>query len=54
MGIWIELGLFLGFIAFGFWQLQDVKKAQTERRAREQASQQPQAAANEPQSDVRD
>ena len=37
MGIWIELGLFLGFIAFGLWQFHDVKKAQAERRARELA-----------------
>lgn len=46
MGIWIELGLFLVFIAFGFWQLHDVKKAQAERRAGEQASKPPQAASN--------
>jgi hypothetical protein len=38
MGIWIELGVFLVVIAFGFWQLHDVKKAQAERRAREQAA----------------
>ncbi len=37
MGIWIELGIFLVAIAFGFWQLHDVKKAQAERRARERA-----------------
>jgi len=38
MGIWIELGIFLVVIAFGFYQLHDVKKAQVERRAREQAA----------------
>lgn len=38
MGIWIELGIFLVVIAFGFYQLHDVKKAQRERRAREQAA----------------
>jgi hypothetical protein len=38
MGIWIELGIFLLAIAFGFWQLRDVKKAQAERRARERAA----------------
>jgi hypothetical protein len=43
MGILIELGLFLGFIAFGFWQLHDVKKAQADRLARKQASEQTQA-----------
>jgi hypothetical protein len=37
MGIWIELGIFLLAIAFGIWQLRDVKKAQEERRAREPA-----------------
>lgn len=35
MGIWIELGIFFVAIAFGIWQLRDVKKAQAERRARE-------------------
>lgn len=48
MGIWIELGLFLGFIIFGFWQLHDVKKAQAERQARERVTQQRQAAINDP------
>jgi hypothetical protein len=37
MGIWIELGIFFVAIAFGIWQLRDVKKAQAERRARERA-----------------
>lgn len=37
MGIWVELGIFLVAIAFGVWQLRDVKKAQAERIAREQA-----------------
>ncbi|WP_291014594.1 hypothetical protein [Hydrogenophaga sp.] len=37
MGIWIELGIFFVAIAFGIWQLRDVKKAQAERRAREGA-----------------
>ncbi|MCU0926041.1 MAG: hypothetical protein MUF44_08365 [Hydrogenophaga sp.] len=35
MGIWIELGVFFVALAFGIWQLRDVKKAQAERRARE-------------------
>ncbi len=38
MGIWIELGVFLVALAFGVWQLHDVKKAQAERRMREQAA----------------
>jgi hypothetical protein len=37
MGIWVELGIFLLVLAFGFWQLHDVKKAQAERRRREAA-----------------
>lgn len=37
MGIWVELGIFLVVIAWGFWQLRDVKKAQAERIAREKA-----------------
>jgi cytochrome oxidase assembly protein ShyY1 len=44
MGIWIELGIFLVVIAFGFWQLHDVKKAQAERRAREQVATPPEPA----------
>jgi ABC-type nickel/cobalt efflux system permease component RcnA len=35
MGIWMELGIFLVVLAFGFWQLWDVKKARAERIARE-------------------
>lgn len=34
MGIWIELGLFLIALAFGVWQLRDVRRAQAESRAR--------------------
>ena len=33
MGIWIELGVFVLALAWGVWQLQDLKK---ERRKREQ------------------
>ena len=39
MGIWLELGIFLVILAFGVWQLHDVKKAQAERRRREAAEQ---------------
>lgn len=35
MGIWIELGVFFVALAFGIWQLRDVKRAQAERLARE-------------------
>lgn len=33
MGMWIELGLFLLVIVWGFWQLHDVKKAQAKTQA---------------------
>lgn len=35
MAIWMELGIFLVVLAFGVWQLWDVKKAKAERLARE-------------------
>jgi hypothetical protein len=47
MGIWIELGIFLVIIAFGFYQLHDVKKAQRERRAREDAAKPPEVASSD-------
>ncbi len=47
MGIWIELGIFLVVIAFGFYQLHDVKKAQAERRAREAAAKPPEAGSTD-------
>lgn len=34
MGIWIELGVFIIALAFGVWQLIDVRRAQAETRAR--------------------
>lgn len=34
MGIWLELGIFLVILGFGFWQLYDVKKAIREREQR--------------------
>jgi hypothetical protein len=52
MGIWIELGIFLVVIAFGFHQLHDVKKAQAERRAREQATKASEAGADSPSTGV--
>ena len=54
MGILVELGLFLGFIAFGFWQLHDVKKAQAERKAGERAAQPPQSVADNLPTEVRE
>jgi hypothetical protein len=47
MGIWIELGVFLIALGFGVWQLRDVKRAQSERRARE-ASERDGATRNTP------
>lgn len=42
MGIWIELGIFALALAFGLWQIHDVKKArEATRRQREQARQTP-------------
>ncbi len=35
MGIWLELGIFLVILAFGVWQLIDVKKAIRERKQRQ-------------------
>jgi hypothetical protein len=41
MGIWIELGVFLVALAFGVWQLRDVKRAQAETRARREREAEP-------------
>lgn len=42
MGIWIELGIFAVALAFGLWQIHDVKKArEATRRQRERERQQP-------------
>lgn len=35
MGIWLELGIFIVLIAWGFWQLHDVKQAKAKRLADE-------------------
>ena len=48
MGIWIELGVFVLALAFGLWQIQDVKKAReasARRRAEAQAQGEDQAVA---------
>lgn len=36
MGIWIELGVFVLALAFGIWQIQDVKKAREQTRRAKQ------------------
>lgn len=37
MGIWLELGIFVVVIAFGLWQLHDVRRAREQtRRAKEE------------------
>ncbi len=42
MGIWIELGVFVLALAFGLWQIHDVKKAREQtRRQREQEAASP-------------
>ena len=33
MGIWLELGIFIVVLLWGFWQLRDVKKAMARRLA---------------------
>lgn len=35
MGIWLELGIFVVILAFGVWQLYDVKKVIREREQRQ-------------------
>jgi hypothetical protein len=40
MGIWVELGIFVLALAFGLWQIRDVKKAMAEReKAQKEAAQ---------------
>jgi hypothetical protein len=41
MGIWIELGVFFVALAFGLWQLRDVRKAQAASRARNKETEDP-------------
>jgi hypothetical protein len=48
MGIWIELGVFVLALAFGLWQIRDVKKAMAER---ERAKKDPHDAAPSAQRD---
>lgn len=37
MAIWFELGIFVVALAFGWWQLHDVKKARQATQARREA-----------------
>lgn len=37
MAIWFELGIFIVALAFGWWQLHDVKKAREASRRRREA-----------------
>ena len=47
MGIWIELGVFVLALAFGLWQIHDVKKAREASRRRAEGER---SVASEPQS----
>ncbi len=49
MGIWLELGIFLIVIAFGLWQIHDVKKAReaTQRRKAQEQQKQEQASRSD-------
>ena len=49
MGIWIELGVFVLALAFGLWQIRDVKKAMA---ARERAQKDMPPPTKETQKDV--
>jgi hypothetical protein len=49
MGIWLELGIFGIVLAFAFWQMHDVRKAQEEtRRQREREKERPEDRAGPP------
>jgi hypothetical protein len=51
MGIWLELGVFIVVLLWGFWQLRDVKKAQArtrEEKARRAARDTADAAERDP------
>ena len=51
MGIWLELGIFIVVLLWGFWQLRDVKKAQArtrEEKARRAAIEKAAAAERDP------
>lgn len=41
MGIWIELGIFVLVLAFGLWQIHDVKRERSKRATSKKPGQQP-------------
>ena len=41
MGIWIELGIFVLVLAFGLWQIHDVKRERSKREAEKKSAQEP-------------
>lgn len=47
MGMWIELGIFVLVLAWGFWQLHDVKKARAQTMADKLAQQAKEEIAKE-------
>ena len=40
MGIWVELGIFVLALAFGLWQIHDVKKAREATRLQREREEQ--------------
>jgi len=48
MAIWFELGIFVVAMAFGWWQLHDVKKARAASQARKLEEAQRQAPSDDP------
>ena len=51
MGIWIELGVFVLALAFGLWQIHDVKKAR-EKTAQQRAQDRGAGAADQAAKDL--
>ena len=49
MGMWIELGVFVLALAFGIWQIQDVKKAREQTRRAKQNEQKKMGEESPPQ-----
>ena len=49
MGMWIELGVFVLALAFGIWQIQDVKKAREQTRRAKQNEQKEMGEESPPQ-----
>ncbi len=51
MGIWIELGIFILVLAFGLWQIHDVKQERRKREARKDAAKEPAGPCRNAESD---